>query len=66
MAKVADQMVCVNCDEVFPRGKTCPACASRHVYPLCKWLAVMPDMIPTVNINETIPECAEMVATWVR
>ncbi len=43
MAKIGTQMVCINCEEVFFCQPACPACGSKHIYPLCRWVPMVPE-----------------------
>lgn len=65
MAKINQQMVCINCDEVFDSGYICPVCASRQVYPLGRWIRQTKEVEPVVTETVFQSGCAEMVATWV-
>jgi hypothetical protein len=39
--KVSEALLCVNCDEIFrphPGETACPACLSKHVVALKRWI----------------------------
>jgi ribosomal protein L40E len=37
--KLRDTHICINCEEVYGgRAGKCPACGSKHTFPLSKWL----------------------------
>ena len=65
MAKLATQMVCINCDQIFDFGRFCPVCASSQVYPLGRWLRNPPEK-PVVKETVFSSRSTEMVAAWTR
>lgn len=36
--KLSQTKVCINCDEVFEEGFSCPKCSSAVFMPLSRWL----------------------------